>query len=233
MILENPDLRAIHEAVFNSFQNHANPKNAIAMKAYMQHKFNFYGIMKPKRVELVAFLKPEVKKLPINLVKILAVYWWQLPQREWQYLAMWLLDLHQKKLNVSDLPTIEHLISNNAWWDTVDLLASKNVGNMLIHVPPETRKQLINKYAISSDMWLNRTAIIFQLHYKQETDSELLFNLCAKFANEKAFFIRKAIGWALRQYAKFNPEAVIAFTKQNNLSKLSEKEALRLLKQLA
>jgi 3-methyladenine DNA glycosylase AlkD len=100
------------------------------------------------------------------------------------------------------------------------------LGEYLIEFPNETQK-VIQQFSDSNNMWLNRAVILFQLSYKQNTNSEMLFSECIKHAHSKEFFIQKAIGWALREYGKFYPSKVIEFVKQANLKPLSNKEALK------
>ena len=125
-----------------------------------------------------------------------------------------------------DLPLVEELITTKSWWDTVDILAIHVVGPILKAHPKEIRKW--NKRWMTSDnLWLNRTAILFQLTWKEETDKELLFANIERHADHKDFFIRKAIGWSLRTLAETDPAAVKAFVRSHTLAPLSEREALR------
>ena len=115
---------------------------------------------------------------------------------------------------------------NNSWWDSVDTIAKYILGEYLLEFPLETKK-VIERFSNSENMWLNRSAILFQLGYKEKTNSDFLFSECLKQADSKEFFIQKAIGWALREYAKSHPEAVKEFVKTSNLKPLSTKEALK------
>ena len=121
---------------------------------------------------------------------------------------------------------IEKLILNNSWWDSVDTIAKYILGEYLLEFPLETKK-VIERFSNSENMWLNRSAILFQLGYKQKTNADFLFSECLKQSHSNEFFIKKAIGWALREYAKSNPEAVKEFVKTSNLKPLSTKEALK------
>lgn len=142
------------------------------------------------------------------------------------YTAVDLLRKYAKKLGPKDLPLVEELITTKSWWDTVDMLAVHVAGAVLRAHPKEIPKW--NKRWITSDnMWLNRTAILFQLAWKEETNKDLLFANIERHAAHKDFFIRKAIGWALRGLAETAPDAVKAFVRSHKLSPLSEREALR------
>ncbi len=128
--------------------------------------------------------------------------------------------------NLEDIQLIEKLILTNSWWDSVDTIAKYILGEYLLEFPLET-KNTLERFSKSENMWLNRSAILFQSNYKQKTNSDFLFSECLKQAHSKDFFIQKAIGWALREYAKPNPEAVKQFVANNNLKPLSKKEALK------
>ncbi|MEO5906977.1 MAG: DNA alkylation repair protein [Saprospiraceae bacterium] len=131
---------------------------------------------------------------------------------------------HQDKKWIS---VLEKCITTLSWWDTVDWL-SKVVG-LHFRKYPELQHDTAYRWIESDNLWLQRAAIIHQLFYREHTDENLLFDLIRIKADDKEFFIRKACGWALRQHTKTNPEAVIRFVENTNLSKLTVKEALRLL----
>lgn len=137
-----------------------------------------------------------------------------------------LIEATKKGFEENDISIIEKIIITNSWWDTVDVIAKYLVGGYLKQYP-QVRETVIGNFSSSDNMWLNRTAILFQLGYKKDTDKVILFRECDKHKGNKEFFIRKAIGWALREYAKANPEAVKVFVKTARLSPLSEREALK------
>ncbi len=132
----------------------------------------------------------------------------------------------KKKNSKEDIKLIEHLIITHSWWDSVDTIAKYLLGNLLSSVSGRNFKchQPIFQFR---QLWLNRSAISFQLDYKAKTDAELLFTLCKKHAASKEFFIQKAIGWALRDYSRFNPKGVTEFVHRTDLKPLSKREALR------
>jgi 3-methyladenine DNA glycosylase AlkD len=215
-----------------SLEAAANPTLAGPMEKYMKNHFTYYGIKSPQRKEIFrAFIKayglPPVAALE-DIIEAL----WEMPYRECHYVAIDLLDKMQKKLEPKHLPMLEEMLTTNSWWDTVDILASHQIGGLLKKYPeliPENTERWIN----SDNFWLQRVAIIYQLGYKNDTDAERLFRYCKMRAGSKEFFIRKGIGWALRQYSYTNPNAVIQFVAQNDLSPLSQREALKGLKRLA
>ena len=120
------------------------------------------------------------------------------------------------------------MIVNKSWWDTVDYIAVKLVGKHFENFPELIPKH-IKTWNSSGNLWLNRTAILFQLQYKKKTDINLLFDIIEKQAGSREFFIQKAIGWVLREYSKTDENAVRKFVMQTNLSSLSKREALKWL----
>lgn len=210
-----------------AFRQNANPEAAVPMAAYMKNLFPYLGLKNDTRKSLQ---KPLLAKHSAEIKsgwREIAWQLWQLPEREFQYAAMDILAKETKKnFSKEDIELIEKLLVSRSWWDSVDFLAKHVLGNYLAQFQPEIPKT-VKRFSDSADMWLNRSAILFQLGYKSRTDEEILFQLCRKHAPSKEFFIRKAIGWALREYAKTNPEAVKKFVSETELSGLSQREALK------
>jgi len=132
----------------------------------------------------------------------------------------------KNKYKKEDIQLIEKLIITNSWWDSVDVIAKFILGNYLQEFPMET-DAVITRFLNSENMWHNRSAILFQLGYKSKTNFDLLRSACEKHKTSKEFYIQKAIGWALREYTKTNPEAVRDYVLTTDLMPLSRKEALR------
>jgi 3-methyladenine DNA glycosylase AlkD len=151
---------------------------------------------------------------------------WAQPQRDWQYVAMEITGKFVKSAGPELIDLAEWMITHKSWWDSVDYVAP-NIAGMLFQKYPEIKLQYIESWMQSGNMWLQRACLIHQLRYNKTTDSALLFTLCERLAGHPDFFIRKAIGWSLRQYSKFSPEAVIGFVNAHELSNLSRKEALK------
>ncbi len=221
------------QLIKTTFQNNSNSDDAFHMKKYMKNKFEFYGIKSPLRKEISKpFLKketlPDVNEIS-EIIKIL----WNEPQRELQYFAMELLFKYSKLLKADDYFLFEFMITTKSWWDTVDFIASNNVGTHF-NMHPKLKNTVLEKWICSDNMWLNRTAILFQLKYKQHTDEELLFSYVLKHIDSTEFFHRKAIGWSLREYSKTNPKAISEFVNkhQNRLSGLSKREALKVINKI-
>lgn len=211
-----------------AFENAADPDYAAGMKNYMRAKFDYYGIRASIRDAIIVdFLKKNPVKTiedPIGLIE----FCWKQPQREWQYTGMQILSKFAAKADDRYLEIAEFMVINKSWWDTVDFIASNIVGAYLKENPGQI-DTWINRWMISENMWLQRVCLLFQLKYGSNTDTELLFSLCKQLAGHQDFFIRKAIGWALRQYSKTNPAEVRAFVNSTHLSPLSAKEAMKVI----
>jgi len=215
------------EDLTSHFSKHANAKNASHMKDYMRGKFEFYGIKtKERRVLLKKTIEQNKEELATN-VRELTFKLYALPQRELHLTANEVFDKQlRKKYLKSDIALIERLITKNSWWDTVDFIAKQILGNYLT-MYPEMVKKTITRFSNVDNMWLNRSTIIFQLGYKHNTNEELLFKQCMAHKESNEFFIQKAIGWALREYGKTNPQSVLNFVNSTSLKPLSHREAIR------
>jgi 3-methyladenine DNA glycosylase AlkD len=203
------------------------PLRAPAAAAYMRNQFDFAGIRMPG---LRAIYRDVTSGRPApdeaDLVS-LAMACWALPEREYQYFAVMDLVRHVRRLSPEFVPTLETLVTTRSWWDTVDELAT-NVAGELVRTHPELRS-VMDRWIDSANIWLVRVAILHQERWKSGTDAAVLFDYCLRRAGEREFFIRKAIGWALRSYAKVAPETVAGFISAHGhvLAGLSCREAER------
>lgn len=211
----------------------ADPEKAPVMAAYMKTSMPFYGVQKPERIAISRHLKknfaPENRRDYEQKVEEL----WSLPHREEKYLA---LDFATEFSSLADTRTVElfeRLIREGAWWDFVDVIAGHLIGALLLRYRGEL-SPLMDSWTDDSDLWIRRTALLSQLKHKEKTDEERLFSYCLKLAPEKEFFIRKAIGWALREYSYTAPDSVESFLLGNReaLSPLSFREASKRLSKI-
>jgi 3-methyladenine DNA glycosylase AlkD len=209
------------------FRQAADSAIASAKGAYMRHQFTFIGLQKPLRSEIqkIAFSlhPPRSEKELIEGLETL----WKQEHREFHYAACDFAYQFRRLWSPSILIAFENMIRCHSWWDTVDLIASKLVGTLLSSHPiliPEMDKWIKDDY-----LWIRRSALLHQLNWKQKTDTKRLFGYCSMLQHEQDFFIRKAIGWVLRQYSKTNPQAVQQFVRQTQLSPLSIREASKYL----
>ena len=214
--------------IIKTFNIHLDDELAIGMKAYMKGHFDYLGIKSPVRTEILKPFLPELKELETKEWMTVVDQLWNQKFREFHYAAMVFTHKKIKELQPEHLPFLEKMITEKSWWDSVDMVASNLIG-AYFKMYPEKISGAVSRWTKTDNFWLHRTCIIFQLKYGDSTDQKLLFELCTKYAKEKEFFIRKAIGWALRQYSKFNPKAVEAFIQKQKLSPLSIREASKYL----
>lgn len=209
------------------FENHANPLNAAPMKKYMRDQFEYLGIKAPQVASLLREFIKSNGLPPFEKLDLICRELWGLPEREFQYIAMNLISKYEKKLEPEFIETLEYLIITKSWWDTVDLVAGHPVGTMF-KTYPKVKEKYLKKWRKSENIWLRRTTLLFQLGYKKETDFDLLCEIIKENFGSDEFFINKAIGWALRQYAHTNPAPVRKFVKATKeLHSLSRREALK------
>ncbi|MFG2993801.1 DNA alkylation repair protein [Streptomyces sp. NPDC048257] len=205
----------------------ADPVRARAMAAYMKDVAPFLGIPTPLRRELSKTVTKDTPKPSGTDCAALALRCWRLPEREYHYFAVDYLRRHVSRCSSGLLPVVRHLIVTVPWWDTVDLLAAHTVGP-LVAADPELAA-VMDEWIEDENLWLARTALLHQLRFRSATDSGRLFAYCRRRAGHPDFFLRKAIGWSLREYAKTDPDAVRAFVEaeRGSLSPLSVREALK------
>jgi 3-methyladenine DNA glycosylase AlkD len=209
------------------FKENSNAKNAVAMSKYMKNNFSFFGIKTEERRRIFRACWADHQKEVSDHAREIAWELFSKKERELQYCALEILIKNLKNNYIKeDILLIEKLIITNSWWDSVDVIAKFILGGYLQQFSLES-KNVISRFSNSDNMWLNRSALLFQLGYKEKTNFDLLLLVCQKHRTSSEFFIQKAIGWALREYAKTNPEAVKNFVSISSLKKLSKKEALK------
>lgn len=209
--------------IIEEFQTHADIERAAKQEAYLRDQFKFLGLTSPVRRALSKeFLKEKAKEKTIDWSLVDKL--WLEEKREFQYLACDYLRQMKKILTVSDLPKIQQLATEKSWWETVDSL-DELVGTIL--QADSSAVQIILQWSRHDNFWVRRIAIDCQLGFKESTDKDLLSKVILNNLGSNEFFINKAIGWALRDYSKTNPEWVRAFLSQHSdeLSSLSRREA--------
>ena len=212
--------------ISKAFKKIADPEIAKNQKKYMRNKFDFFGIQAtPRRKATRKFMRKENRPSYEELETVVKELW-QKEEREYQYFALELVERYKKDFTEDIIKLFEYMITHKSWWDTVDQMAKNLVGPYFKKFP-EKKDEYIEKWIQSDNIWLQRSCILFQLAYKEDTDVELLFNIIIRLKDIDEFFIQKAIGWALRQYARIEPKVIKDFVKNNELSSLSEREALK------
>ncbi len=220
----------LHEELRIALETVADPTRAAPMQAYMRDQFVFLGVAAPQRRLAVKALLADLKGVGADALLDHAQRLWQQPQREYQHVALDMLALHRRQLGVEHLPALLGLARQRAWWDSVDGMAGivgevlrtelRRGGDGHAHMVPALQHE---------DFWLRRIAMLHQLGWRADTDAGWLFGAALALAPEDEFFIRKAIGWALRDYARHAPAEVLAFATEHRqqLSPLSYREALK------
>ena len=209
--------------LITDLEENRNELLAESMSKYMQDKFRFLGVRGATRTEIYKKYFPDARKTK-------TIDWdfvencWNKEEREFQYAVVYYLKAMQKFLKREDISRLKYLIVTKSWWDTVDLLA-KVVGSLVIRI--EGYDQIMLEWSKDSNIWLKRVAILYQLSLKDKVDEIILDKILVNNLGDSEFFINKAIGWALRDYAKYNPEWVREFIKKNmdNMANLSIREA--------
>jgi len=205
----------------------ADPVRAAAAARYMRDQFPFLGLTAAQVSSLgraaLADLGPPTEE---ELAGV-ALACWERPEREYQYFACGYLRRYASVGSPALLPTVRTLITTKSWWDTVDALAAHTVGALVAAHPALV--STMDEWVVDPNLWLARTAILHQLTYRRRTDADRLFRYCTLQAGHPDFFIRKAIGWALRQYARTDPAAVRSYVDDHRamLAPLSVREATR------
>jgi 3-methyladenine DNA glycosylase AlkD len=222
-----PELSPFSQALVTACELQKDAERAEKMAAYMKGKFAYFGIMaKPRNEILKAIIKE--KTLPNDVIAIAKELWRQ-PQRELHYCAIELMLKGKKQWTENTIAELEWFIITHSWWDSVDSIAVSLVGEYFKKWPDQ-KEAITQKWNASENLWLVRTSILFQLKYKRNTDLEMLARYCLAHAHQKEFFIKKAIGWVLREYAKTDKNWVLSFVESYHFQSLSVKEALKHIK---
>ncbi|MGI9667631.1 MAG: DNA alkylation repair protein [Acidimicrobiia bacterium] len=206
----------------------ADPEKAAPMAAYLKTEMPFYGVQKAGRTpivrELVSSYPPQTRIAYEANIRAL----WALPHREEKYVALSYARAFNSFVTIDSVPLYRALIVDGAWWDLVDEAATKLVGRVVLTERDEAGP-IVTKWVGDEDMWLRRTSIVCQLGHKEQTDRSLLDEACGANLSDREFFIRKAIGWALREFAKTDPAWVMEWValNENEISGLSRREALK------
>ena len=207
----------------------SDPSRALEMAAYMKNRFVFLGVSAPDRRAIQnEWMKKYSSELQSNFRTIVL----ELYEQDYRELHQAGIDVFIKfskgKMLENDSELIRHLLVTHSWWDNVDTVSKWILGGFSKQFPTKIQ-EVVEAHSADENMWLNRSAILFQLGYKEKTNFELLKALCIQHKHSNEFFIQKAIGWALREYSKVDGQAVLNFVNSANLKPLSQREAIRLI----
>ena len=213
--------------LYEEMIQHKNEEQAQKMSKYMLNKFEYIGIKTPERREIFKnFFKEYKNKEKIDWEFVNKC--WENKYREFQYVAADYLKNMKDKLTINDIPKFKRLILEKSWWDTIDNL-DMTIGALALK--DSNVNKILLEWSLDENIWLRRIAIDHQLLRKEKTNTELLEKILKNNLGQAEFFINKAIGWALRDYSKTNPEWVKTFIEENKekMAKLSIKEASKYL----
>ena len=224
------DPEPIVQKVASLLRKRADAEKAVEMAEYMKTDMAFYGVQAKPRDEIVREVKRDIALDSREAYEELVGALWEQPHREEKYIAIRLARRFSKFITFESLPLYERLIREGGWWDFVDEIAGHLIGRVLA-TSPEATWPVLDTWLEDDDMWIRRTALLAQKRQKEQTDEAKLFRYCLACADEDEFFIRKAIGWALREYSYVAPDAVREFVRQNRdrFSGLSIREATKCL----
>ncbi|MBC3916051.1 DNA alkylation repair protein [Undibacterium sp. CY18W] len=213
----------------------ADPVRAQGMSAYMKNRFEFLGIPAPERRKACVDIIRQLKTADADQLLAVATGLWNCREREYQYLAIDILAKHYRHLRVQDVPALLALVQQKSWWDSVDGLAGVFGDLLRLHLTEDRKiQQTMDAALLHEDFWVRRIALLHQLGWREKTDVDRLCRYALTLAAEDEFFIRKAIGWALRDYAWHDPAMISVFLDQHKaqFSALTQREAGKNLKKL-
>lgn len=213
--------------IVETFSSHQDPSRAEGMSAYVRNRFSFLGLSSPLRRQLAQTALSGLPRPDQDDLAAFARLCWNRPEREYQYAAIDQMRKAAKRLPARFLSELRWMIITKPWWDSCDPLSGAVVGGIVRRFPESA--SLMEQWIRDENLWLRRAALLHQLKWKEACDQDRLFRFCDLTMGEKDFFIRKAIGWALRQHARVAPDEVSRFLTENRsrLSGLSFREAAK------
>ena len=224
------NIKAMVAHVQKRLGDQADAGKAVEMAAYMKTKMPFYGVQKPDRLPIIRELRDNFAPADQKEYEAAVLALWRLKHREEKYMAINYAALFKKFITPASLPLYEKLIREGQWWDFVDAISGDLLSKVLLNYPAQARP-IIDDYSNDPDFWIRRASLLAHLGHKQQTSHIHLFAYCKKMADEKEFFIRKAMGWILREYSKVEPDRVLKFIQDNkqSLSPLTLREGSKYL----
>lgn len=208
------------------FEANRQDELAIQMAAYMKNQFPFLGIQTPLRKQLLKHYFMDHHAPRQDLIRTAVWELYHLPEREFQYAAIDVLERLKAQLSCDDLSFLRQLIESKSWWDSVDAIAPRIVGHIVMNNRIVGTETMLD-WSQADNMWTNRASILHQLKYKEQTDTTVLSSIILAHATSSEFFLQKSIGWALREYAKTDAKWVSHFVAAHQLKPLSKREALK------
>lgn len=212
--------------IAEELSNLTDAERAVGAKAYLKNQVDFFGMpMAIRRTACKQYMKQHQLKSISELEEIVRELW-TLEQREFQYFGVELMAFHKKLWQSSIISLFEFCIITKSWWDTVDFISSECNAKYFLLFP----KQVIpvtGRWNRSKNIWLQRSSLLFQKNYKKDLNTNLLSEYIINLASSKEFFVQKAIGWVLREFARTDAEWVKEFVSAHDLPALSKREAMK------
>ncbi len=217
--------------VIEEFRQAADSERAVGMAAYLKNQFPCFGIPMPERRAIGRELLQQSKQAAVPEVFAAANMLYLQPERECHYLAIDLLEQNYFRFTYEEFQLLYSLIDQHAWWDSVDAL--RKVLSLWVKGNRQYLDEVMERLLAADSVWQRRTAITLQLMWKEQTDTAWLVRSILRNNDDPEFFIQKAIGWSLRDYAWTNPGWVRRFIAEHRLSKLAAREGGKHLSKLA
>ena len=227
-------MSALRRALLRELKKNGSKERAAKQQAYMKSALPFAGVAAPelRAIQKVVFAKHTLESQTAWQNEVLSLFR-DPPVRELRFSAIELAFYkpYRTWLTTEVWDMLDELVVTGAWWDVIDALAPNHYAHLLATEPKITKPRL-RRYAKDTNLWRRRVAILCQLKAKAATDETLLFSSIGQSLDHEDFFVRKAIGWALRAHSRTNPQAVVDYveTHKERLSPLSKREALKILK---
>ena len=218
------------DALVRELRTMKDPVRAAGAQKYMKSAMPYIGIaMTPLRRTCKAFFAANPLRSESSWRREILHLWRDAKFREERYAAIELTGFkrYNEYQTLDALPMYEEMIVTGAWWDYVDVLAIRRVGDFLLRDFPREMKREMRRWSVDHDLWKRRTSILAQVAFKRDTDLKLLYDCIEPSLDSREFFLRKAIGWALRSYAWTDPDEVKRYVRTHSLSGLSQREALK------
>ncbi len=220
------DTNILVNELVEMFKKFHHPHNAQWSKVYFKNKFNFIGVKAPIWRDIVKVFTRKYAKLNLTEVEALVLQLFLLEEREYHHCAITIYSRYSKIWQKETIVFLEKLLLTKSWWDTVDALSSECLTNYFKNFQDDMLA-ITNRWNNSDNIWLQRTSILYQRTFKENTNTEALTKNILNVCPTKEFFIQKAIGWALREYAKTNADWVFQFVAENKIPAISKREALK------
>lgn len=218
-----------YEYARSIFSEKENPEYAAKQAAYMKYNFEYLGLKMPIWTALTKAIFAEKGIFTGEELMDFVTICFEDDHREMHYLAIEMVQKNIKEQDESFIDFITFMLSTKSWWDSADWIAPKLAGEHFKRFP-HLIVPITEQWMASGNKWLQRSAMIFQLKYREKTDFALLSKYILELCGSKEFFLQKGAGWSLREYSKRSPSEVLNFVAQNpQLANLTKREAVRLI----